>query len=369
MKVLHLSGARIWGGNEQQLVALIPELEKLGVKNTVLGISGSVLHSRCIEKKIDFIAAKKNKLNKFANYLYLKKVVKQLQPDVIHMHTSDSLTVFTISDLLTSLKTKAVFSKKGMGSRSSMLSKFKYNYKNIARIICVSNRVKQDFSKILTLNTQKKLVVVHDCVAADVNREFPADENLREKFKLGSNTFIVGNIANHTAAKDLQTLIDVADHIVNIEGDKNIAFIQIGDFTKITDELKQKVKEKSIEQHVFFTGKLPDAYRYNSQFDVFLMTSEREGGPTSVLEAMHMGTPVVSTNVGVIPDAIIDGESGFIANVKDYKSLAEKIGILIKDEKKREQFSLNAVKIIKDNFTCSTIAKQTLQVYKEAGIK
>jgi hypothetical protein len=77
------------------------------------------------------------------NYYYLKTLVKEINPDLIHLHTSDSLTVFTISDLLFRLKTKAVFSKKGMGSSSIILSEFKFNYKNIAAIICVSEAVKK----------------------------------------------------------------------------------------------------------------------------------------------------------------------------------------------------------------------------------
>ena len=54
MKILHVSGARGWGGNEQQLIDFIPELEKLGSEHVVFGVSGSILHNRCKELDITF---------------------------------------------------------------------------------------------------------------------------------------------------------------------------------------------------------------------------------------------------------------------------------------------------------------------------
>ena len=148
MKILHISGAKSWGGNEQQLIDMIPELTNLGVENIVYGVKNSPLEKQCELNNIVFIKALKTKINIFSNYRYLKEIVKINKPNLIHLHTSDSLTVFTISDLFFNLKTKALFSKKGMGNSSSFLSKFKYNYKNLVKVICVSEAVKKSFSQI-----------------------------------------------------------------------------------------------------------------------------------------------------------------------------------------------------------------------------
>ena len=65
MKILHISGAKGWGGNEQQLMYLIPELDKLNVDNLVFGLENSMLQKQCNAKKIKFIQVKSRKLNKF----------------------------------------------------------------------------------------------------------------------------------------------------------------------------------------------------------------------------------------------------------------------------------------------------------------
>lgn len=363
MKILHISGAKGWGGNEQQMIYLIPELTNLGVKNIVFGVENSQLQKECESRNISYVIAKKDKLNKFANYSYLKTIVKELKPDLIHLHTSDSLTVFTVSDLIYGLKVKTVFSKKGMGASGSFLSKFKYNYSGVNSIFCVSRSVEKDFSKILYEKNKFKTTVIHDCVSLDIlNSKEVID--LRDKFAINKDCFIIGNIANHTRAKDLDTFINVVDYVVNELGRKDVVFFQIGEFSKLTSNLLEIVKEKELENSIFFTGKIENASSLNSQYDVFLMTSQREGGPTSVLEAMLIGTPIVSTNVGVIPDVIQNGNNGFIAPIKDYKVLAKKIDLLLLDENLQKKFSVESKSKIEKEFIVSKIAIQTLTEYK-----
>jgi glycosyltransferase involved in cell wall biosynthesis len=364
MNILHISGARIWGGNEQQLVGFIAQMQAPGTQNTVFGVDNSPLQKACAEMGIAFIAAKKEKLNTFANYAYLKQLVKEHKPDVIHLHTSDSLTVYTIADLLFRLKTPAVFSKKGMGSKSSLLSKFKYNYKNVARIICVSARVKEDFSVILSDKNKLKTVVLHDGVSPE---ELDADcpiPDLRKHFGIDPSHYIVGNIGNHTAAKDLPTLINTADYLVNTLNVKNVAFVQVGGFSKLTPELKALVAEKNLENVLFFTDKVAKAYSFNRQFDVFLMTSQREGGPTSVLEAKYLQTLVISTHVGVVPDVITNGVNGYICPVKDHEALALRLRDVLADAALRQQFALKGKDVILEGFTFRVLAPQLLEVYK-----
>lgn len=362
MKVLHVSGAKGWGGNEQQIAYIFPELRKLGVENIVFGVKDSKLHQYCKKMNIPFFNAKSDKLNKIVNYRFFKEIVNYTNPDLIHLHTSDSLTVYAISDILYDLKTKVVFSKKGMGASSSFFSNLKYNYKGLDSIICVSNTVKRELGKILNSKSNSKSVVVHDCVSLDIVNLKPTI-NLKEVYSIGDEFKIVGNIANHSGAKDLPTFINTVDEVVNNLKRKDIKFIQIGEFTKYTDQLKQLAKEKGVEQFLIFTGKIENASSLVSQFDVFLMTSQREGGPTSVLESMLIGTPVVSTQVGVVPDVIKDGINGFVAPIKDYKQLANKLITLLDSDEIRIEFAAKSKTIIEKEFIGERIAKQTKDEY------
>src|SRR5690554_2135421 len=107
------------------------------------------------------------------------------------------------------------------------------------------------------------------------------------------------------------------------------------------------------------------AYRFNHQFDIFLMTSEREGGPTALLEAMYVEKPIVSTNVGIVPEIIKNGENGYISDVKDYVDLAKNIQSLVIDPEKRGNIVKGNKELIMKNNSSQVISQKTFQLYKD----
>src|SRR5690606_25346018 len=208
-------------------------------------------------------------------------LVKEQKPDVIHLHTSDSLTLYTISDLLYNLKTPTVFSKKGMGGSSSILSKFKYNYRNLNTVICVSEKVKKDFSVILSKKNRLKLKVIYDGIS--IGRINEPKYNLIEKLDIKKETLILGNIANHVRAKDLPILIETMNELVNVREEKNIHLIQIGSFNdKITSEIKDIINQYNLNNYITLAGFVDDASSFITQFDIYIMSSEREGLPLTI---------------------------------------------------------------------------------------
>ena len=364
MKVIHINGAGSWGGNEQQLADLIPELGKLQVKNMVMGRPNAPLHHYCIEKNIPFIKAQDGKLSKKANFRFLKEIAQQEKPDVLHLHTSDSVTLFTISDILYKLKTPTVFSKKGIGRSSSFLSKTKYNYKNLDRIICVSKAVKVFMERdVIKPKNHKKLVVVYDGINTD--RLVPIrKESLHTLFDIPTGKMLIGNIANHAGAKDLPTLLRMMHYLVYELNETEVHLIQIGEFTGITEELKNLTMELKLQDYVTFTGFQDHATDFLSQMDLYVMSSEREGLPLTIYEAFYKRIPVASTRAGGIPEIISDGENGFLVDVGDYKKLAEKSKIILENKALAQQFCDKSHELFMTNFSADKTAEHVLDIYK-----
>lgn len=364
LKILHVSGARSWGGNEQQLIDLIYELNLKGVENIVLGVQDSPLHEICSEKNILFIPTLSTKLNKFKNYAFLKNQIKEHKPDVVHLHTSDSLTTFVLSDLLYGIQTPTVFSKKGMGRSSSILSRYKYNYRKIAAIICVSKKVKDEFSDLLNPTQKGKLEIIYDGIS--LSRITDSKDSIFNKLNTQSANFNIIHIGNHVDAKSLPTLIKMLDVLVNQLGEKEVKLIQIGEFKEeITNYLKEMIRTYQLENHIHLAGFVPNASSYIHQFDVFVMSSQREGFPLTIYESFYKKTPVVSTKAGGIPEIITDNVNGYLAEIGDFTTLAEKVLDLLKDEKKRNAFKENAFLTFTTNFTAEQCAEHTHQVYKK----
>lgn len=366
MNIIHISGARSWGGNEQQLIDLIPELENLGVQNTIFGVPGTPLAHYCIKNNINFITAKNDKLKNKKNYKFLKEIVQSNKPDLLHLHTSDSLTVFTIADLLYKLKTPTVFSKKGMGRSMSFLSLLKYNYRNISKIICVSEAVKIAMENdVMKKKNHSKLVVVYDGINSNrLKNVANAIPDLRKKYEVSKDSFLIGNIANHVPAKDLSILLKAMRELVYELNFKKVHLIQIGAFSKITEELKSLKSELELENYFTFTDFQENATDFFPQFDCYVMSSEREGLPLTVYEAFYKKVPIVSTKAGGIPEVISDGENGFLAEVKDYKVLAQKMKMLLENPKLQNQFKEKSYDLFCDKFDADKTAEATLEIYK-----
>ena len=362
VKVLHISGARSWGGSEQQLLYLMNELPKYEVNQKLLCYEGTPLHAETQGKSEDVIAIPYVKPTSKTYRKKLREIVNQNQIDIIHLHTNDAATGYVLTDLFYKINTSTVLARKSVRAKHSFLSKLKYNYKNIHAIICVSKYVEDHFSRILNQKNKKKTTVIHDSVKQDDQFE-KASFNIRQKYQLSEDVFLIGNIANHTRAKDHPLLLKTLNELVHVRKIRNIKLIQIGQFSSLTEKLKVLVKEYKLEDYIIYTDFVRNASSLMNQFDVFLMTSSREGGPSSVIEAFSKKVPVVSTRVGVIDEAIEDGVNGFSVPVGDYKELAEKLIILKENKELREQFRKKSYERFISDFTAEKLGKETYRVY------
>ena len=364
MKVLHISGATSWGGNEQQLLDIIPALEKGNVNNFVFGVQNSLIHKKCEESAIPFVYTKEKKLNKFSNYKLLKSIIEKENPDIIHLHTSDSVTVYVLSDLLYKLKKPAVFSKKGMGRSMSWLSKYKYNYKNIDAIFCVSQAVMRSMKeKVTKAKNYYKLIVLYEGI--NINRIQRAENTQELNLVKNKAKYIVGNIANHVPAKDLNTLILAINYIIKEMNFHDFHLFQIGDYTKHTDSIKLLIEKLGIQDYVTLAGFVKDATTILPSFDVYAMSSEREGLPLTIYEAFYKKTPVVSTKAGGIPEVIKDGYNGFLVDVKNYKLLGKRIVEVLESKEIQNNFKERSYKLLLENYDVNKTAVKMLDAYND----
>jgi glycosyltransferase involved in cell wall biosynthesis len=93
------------------------------------------------------------------------------------------------------------------------------------------------------------------------------------------------------------------------------------------------------------------------------LPSYSEGLPITILEAMATGLPIIASSVGSIPEVIQDGKNGFLIEAGDYKALAEKIKLLIRNKDLRQQMAINNVKKIAANYDKNVVLLQLRNEY------
>lgn len=187
-------------------------------------------------------------------------------------------------------------------------------------------------------------------------------ECIRSGLGIESNNFVVGTVGRLTSAKAYNVLID-AFEIVN-KRIKNSILLFVGDGEMKTD-LEKYVAKKEIEKHVCFLGARSDIPELLSVFDVFVLSSDREGLPVALLEAMAAGVPVIATAVGGIPEVINDGWNGYLVPSRSADTLADKIIWLLRNEGERRTISKNAYVTIKENYTIEKTTHRIEKIYEQ----
>jgi glycosyltransferase involved in cell wall biosynthesis len=112
-------------------------------------------------------------------------------------------------------------------------------------------------------------------------------------------------------------------------------------------EVRALAKQLQVEPALRFAGFLDQAgkTREGDAADIFLNTNRMDNMPVSVVEAGAMGLPVVSTNVGGIPDLLTDGETGLLVPSDDVEAMADAVGRLVADPGLVSKLSANARKL------------------------
>ncbi len=289
------------------------------------------------------------------------KLTKKHQIDLIHIHDSTALTLAVMATKLGSLPPFILSKKTSFPIKDRNRTLYKYNHPNIQKILCVSEKTRKITSK--SISEPSKLTTIYH--GTSIKRTGEINFNLREELKIPAEKIIIGTIANHIRAKNLQTWVKTIDDIINTRNEKRFHFVQIGSFTDRSKTYFEKIQTLNLEKNVSFLGFIPNAAELIPQFDISLLTSQSEGLPQFLYESFLHKVPVVSTNVGGIPEIIEDGVNGMLSNPYESHSLADKLIALSNDKNMSKKFTeLSHQKLI-ENFTTRKMAEQTLAEYKK----
>ena len=131
-------------------------------------------------------------------------------------------------------------------------------------------------------------------------------------------------------------------------------------------ELKSKIKKMGLQNRVFLIGICKDIPDFLSQGNALVLSSQWEGLPNVVLEAMAAGLPIVATDTGGVRELVSDGENGFLAPSQEPMLLAEAMAHLMKlTEQKRKKMGRKGRKIAQEKYNIEFIAKKWEALYEE----
>ena len=137
--------------------------------------------------------------------------------------------------------------------------------------------------------------------------------------------------------KDLVTWLRAAALVARKFPDARFVLVGEGRDSTTFGELQTLVSTLGIDKKVIFLGYHRNLLPVYSAFDIFVLSSLREGLPNSILEAMALGLPVVTTDVAGAKELVVNGETGFVVPQKDSEGLARAIVTLLVDHEYRDR--------------------------------
>ncbi|MBU4348180.1 glycosyltransferase [Patescibacteria group bacterium] len=319
-------------------------------------------------------------LNDWIAVFELVKILKKEKPDIIHLNSSKAGVIGSIAVAIYNSAhhispITVIFTAHGWVfnhtneldwfSRTFYMFLHKISAKFQDKIICVSE---YDYKLAIEndICPREKLSIIHNGVNDNIKflKKNEARTNLKFKIKnlkFNDNWPWIGSIGRLVKEKNYETFIATAKSI------PNAYFFIIGEGTEYKN-LKSKIKKSltgqvKLNNRFFIIPPTGNDSIYLKAFDIFVMSSIKEGLPYILLEAMSAELPIVITEAGGMPELIKNHENGLMVAQKNPEALAKAIGGLIENQPIAKELAKKAKEVVKEKFGLERMIKETENVY------
>jgi glycosyltransferase involved in cell wall biosynthesis len=362
-----------FGGAQARIIAVAEGLSKEGIKTiVVLPKDGSgVFQLMLTQKKLQTIPIRLHRLSRNTRHLInyflffipelicLVKILNREKVDIVHCNGS-----WQIKGVIAGkLAGKKVFWHLNDTRRIRIIDLFSFL---AGKYLCdafifAAKRVRDHY-----LSKKSIARKPHFEIQAPVDTEVFDPDKVKPEKGLGQNGYYsVITVGNVNPAKGIEYFVEMAC-LLNKKFE-NLWFCIVGPHFLEQGKYSRKLNimiKKGGSKNIFFRGWVKDVRPVLKAANIYVCSSVHEASPTSVWEAMAMGKPIVATDVGDVARFIMDGENGFMVPSRNSKALADKVEILLRDEKRRRKFSERVRNLAVEHLDIDVCVKKHAKAYR-----
>lgn len=223
-------------------------------------------------------------------------------------------------------------------------------YQRVDEVIFVSNEAKEKFASLFDLPKGR---VIYNLIDKDRICELSNAMKPNREPKL-----TIVNVGRLVPQKRQDRIIEVAAVLKEKGVDADFWILGVGG---LEEKLKQKATDKGVAERVHFYGFIANPYPYIKAADIFLLTSDAEGFPLVVCEAMCLGKPIVSTRITGPTEILDNGKYGILTELSP-EVIANTIMTLVNDPAKIERYGLLATERANSLFDTDGVMRQIYNV-------
>ncbi|MBF0216425.1 MAG: glycosyltransferase [Candidatus Omnitrophica bacterium] len=330
------------GGAEKVMCLLARHLDKTKFTITLIVFGCQDQCFQAIKDVTVVFLGKKNMWGFFKVILSLRSIIDSYHPEVVLSFLYYSNISVTLAQALSFNKPKLILSARNYNEVGASRFKFlklyllKYAYTKADMVIANAEKLNYLLREENKDKSEKFLTIYNPIDTHEI--DVKSQEGVEDYVPRNNNfprIITVGRLEKQKRQDILLAAISEILHSYNIP----INLLIMGE-----GSLKRKLiilaKSLGIENNVDFIGFKLNPYPLIKQSDIFVLSSDHEGFPNVLLEAMACGTPVISTDCNSGPNEIItDGQDGLLVPVGDSTTMAKKIVQLLSDENTRKLFA------------------------------
>jgi len=352
--LVHVSSVNYFYGGERQVLNLIDGFKNKDEYCQILITPKKSELSKKIEKN-NFIVKQTSKINVIGliqTYFYLRKF-KNYNKIILNINDGKAHIYCLLKYVLPNIKINVIRRIPNKISNKS-INIIKNNADNI---ICISDHIK---NKLINSFEKNKIKTIKDSI--DIkrwqNNNFVC---LKEELKIPKDSKIIGFIGQFKDCKNPLGFIEVSK-ILNKQ-DKTIHFFMFGS-GELENQIKIKIKEYKLEKNVHLLGFQKDLPDLIQNIDLLLFLSKNEGLGTTLLDALYLKIPIISSNSGGITEIIKNDFNGLVYEINDYEGVSSGVMKILNDDNLRLNFVNNGFKFVQD-YLLDNMIEKFVNVFKK----
>lgn len=289
---------------------VVPELEALGVPCTRLG-TGHSADPRWIAD--------------------LRALVRDERIDIVHIHSPQTAAAARPALLTMRHRPRILYTEHNSWSSY----RFPTRILNAATYVLNDDQIAVSDDVVSSIGTplrNRTEPIIHGIDRDALRRTAAALPDPRVELGISEDTAVIVAVANLKSQKAYGVMLDAAREL--IDGRHDVVFLSVGQ-GPLRAELEARRDALGLADRFRFLGYRSDVAALLATADLFTLSSEFEGLPVAVMEAMSLGVPVVATAVGGIPSAVDDGTTGRLVPAGDSRALAAAYRDVLDDDERR----------------------------------
>ncbi len=286
--------------------------------------------------------------------------IRRFRPDILHPHDYKTNVLAVLLARMFHLKlVTTLHGYVTIGGRLDWYYRLdRWAIRRMDHVIVVSDDL-LDVVRDIGVPAERVSLIENAIDAAEYRRRGPV---AAAKARLGvpPGRFVIGAVGRLSPEKGFDNLIRAVARLVSDHWDVELWIAGEGDQR---EQLEALAAELNLGERVRLLGQRSDLIELYQAFDVFVLSSLREGLPNVVLEALAIEVPVVATSVAGVPRVLENGQNGFIVRSGTPEELAGAISLLLDDEPLRVRFGQAGRRTVEERYSFRVRMEKVKRVY------